>query len=322
MPCDDWRQAGAAELAPWYAAERDRWTRVLGWDPVLVLALAEEARQAGRLAGFVARDDAGRITGVAYYNHERGALQIGALQAERADVVRDLLDRILESPEASFARRYQGFLFPPISGVDVALTRRRFDVMPQLYLGCRLDGLAPPAGTPVQVRPWRDEDVPAAARLLARAYAGTATGAAFAPEGRLDEWVAYLGAVLHSPACGAFEPSQTVVIDGPRPERLGGLVLTTRLSPSTVHLAQVAVDPDQHRRGLASAMIGRVARLSSGGATRDVTLLVADDNAPARRLYERLGFEQRSVFLLASRGRITRQSASPRVAEGTAVAAR
>jgi hypothetical protein len=246
MPCDDWRQAGAAELAPWYAAERARWTRVLGWDPVLVLAMAEEARQAGRLAGFVARDDAGRITGVAYYNHERGALQIGALQAERADVVRDLLDRILESPEASFARRYQGFLFPPISGVDVALTRRRFDVMPQLYLGCRLDGLAPPAGTPVQVRPWRDEDVPAAARLLARAYAGTATGAAFAPEGASMSGRLF-GAILHSPAA-AFRAVMTVVIDGPQPERLGGLVLTTRLSPSTAPGAG-GVDPDQHRRG-------------------------------------------------------------------------
>jgi ribosomal protein S18 acetylase RimI-like enzyme len=323
MPCDDWRHARPGELAPWYAAERERWLRDLDWDPAAVFAMAEESRVTGRLAGFVARDEHGRVTGVTYFSHDRGALQIGALHADRADVVRELLDHVLESPEASLARRYQGFLFPPIGGVDVALTRRRFDVMPQLYLGCPVTRLAMAApATAHAVRPWRDADVPAAARLLARAYAGSPTGAAFAPDGRLEEWVGYLGAVLHSPACGAFEPSLTAVIAGPRADRLAGIVLTTRLSASTLHLAQVAVDPDLHRRGLAQAMIAQVAALAPSRGMRDVTLLVDRENERARGLYDRLGFEQRATFLLATRGRITRQPACTRPADTRAVVTR
>jgi len=317
MPCDDWRQVSGSEIAAWYASERERWLRDLGWDPSLVFGMAEDARRSGRLAGFVARDDAGHLAGVTYYSHERGLLQIGALHAERADVVRELLDAVLDAPEASMARRYQGFLFPPIPGVDVALTRRRFDVMPQLYLACPVERLtALPAPEPSS-RHWHDDDVPGAARLLAVAYAGTSTGAAFAPDGRLEEWVGYLGAVLHSPACGTFEPVMTSVIDG-RADRLGGLVLATRLSNRVVHLAQVVVDPARHRQGLARTMIGRVARVASAHGAREVTLLVANDNLPARALYERLGFEQRATFLLAARGRITRQSPVQRMADAAA----
>ena len=322
MPCDDWRLASDAELAPWYAAERERWVQVLGWDPDGVFALAEQARRAGRLAGFAARDDQRRLTGVTYYSTERGALQVGALQADRADVVRELLDCVLESPEASLARRYTCFLFPRISGVDVALTRRRFDVTRQLYLSCGLDHLAAvPTSAVGRIRQWRHEDVPAAARLLARAYAGSATGAAFAPDGRLEEWVGYLGAVLQTPACGTFEPALTAVIDGMSPDRLGGLVMATRLSPTTVHMAQVAVDPDLHRRGLASAMVAHVAR-RAGPHTADLTLLVSAENAAARRLYARLAFVERSAFLLASRGRITRQPAATRQADAHAATSR
>ena len=148
------------------------------------------------------------------------------------------------------------------------------------------------------------------------------TGAAFAPAGRLEEWVGYLGAVLHSPACGAFEPRLTAVIAGLRADRLAGLVLTTRLSPSTVHLAQVAVDPDLHRRGLAQSMIAHVVSLALSRGVRDVTLLVDSANERARALYDRLGFEQRSSFLLATRGRITRQATCTRPADGRGVVTR
>ncbi len=322
MPCDDWRLASDADLAPWYAAERERWLSELGWDPERVFAVAEQARRAGRLAGFVARDDVQRVTGVAYYSTDRGTLQIGALQSDRADVVRELLDCVLDSPEASLARRYQGFLFPRISGVDVALTRRRFDVARQLYLSCGRDHLAAaPLAGGAHIRHWRDDDVPAAARLLARAYAGTPTGAAFAPGGRLEEWVGYLGAVLQSPACGTFEPALTAVVDGTSPDRLGALVMVTRLSTTTVHLAQVAVDPDLHRRGLASSMVAHVARLTAAD-TADVTLLVSEENSAARQLYARLAFVERSAFLLASRSRITRQSMVARLTEARTVSSR
>lgn len=315
MPCDDWRRAGEDELAAWYAAERQRWLSVLGWDPQAVFAQAEQARRAGRLAGFVARDDRGRLCGLTYYSTDRAALQIGTLQADRADVVRELLDGVLDSPEASLARRYQCFLFPRISGIDVALTRRRFDVRRQLYLSARLDRVA---GLPVAgagpVRAWRDDDLPAAARLLARAYAGSATGAAFAPEGRLEEWAGYVGAVLQTAACGRFEPGLTMVVEGTSPDRLGALVMTTRLSPSTVHLAQVVVDPALHRRGLATALVTHVARHAAPAAD-DVTLLVSEENAVARSLYDRLAFVERSAFLLAARARITRQPSTARQAD-------
>ena len=57
----------------------------------------------------------------------------------------------------------------------------------------------------------------------------------------------------------------------------------------------VAVAPERQRRGIASALLGRLFDLTADDDRRGYTLEVRVSNAGAIALYERLGFEPRGV---------------------------
>jgi ribosomal protein S18 acetylase RimI-like enzyme len=78
---------------------------------------------------------------------------------------------------------------------------------------------------------------------------------------------------------------------------LDALVLVTRISPGTLHLAQVVVRPSRRREGLARRLVEEVFRVGSSRGVRQVTLLVGDRNTAAQALYARMGFTARSAFV-------------------------
>jgi ribosomal protein S18 acetylase RimI-like enzyme len=166
-------------------------------------------------------------------------------------------------------------------------------------------------------RPWHGDDLPGLVRLLARAYAGTPVAQAFAPDGLLEQWVAYVGQLISTPACGTFLPGASAVVPGESVARPAGAILTTGISPGTWHIAQVATDPGVRRRGLARLLVSHVCAHATTSGAREVTLVVDERNAAARALYDSMGFVHRGTLLLASRGRLARSA--PRVAEGAAV---
>ena len=61
------------------------------------------------------------------------------------------------------------------------------------------------------------------------------------------------------------------------------------------HVMNVAVDPDYHRRGIATALLNRLFDLTAGDERRGYTLEVRVSNQDAIDLYEKLGFESRGV---------------------------
>jgi [ribosomal protein S18]-alanine N-acetyltransferase len=61
------------------------------------------------------------------------------------------------------------------------------------------------------------------------------------------------------------------------------------------HVMNVAVDPDRHRRGVATALLERLFELTADDERRGYTLEVRVSNEAAIRLYERLGFEARGI---------------------------
>ncbi|HVW90225.1 MAG TPA: ribosomal protein S18-alanine N-acetyltransferase [Gaiellaceae bacterium] len=61
------------------------------------------------------------------------------------------------------------------------------------------------------------------------------------------------------------------------------------------HVMNVAVDPDRHRRGVATALLERLFELTADDERRGYTLEVRVSNEGAIRLYERLGFEPRGI---------------------------
>lgn len=307
MRLEDWRELPAEQVAPILEQACGRWQSELGWDARALFDLVEASRRQGELPGLVALDDNGHVTGWCYSSLQQGLLFVGALHGQRADVVRALLDEVLASPEANYARAYRCFVFPDTPAVAAALARRRFEIENFLYLSRQL-----PAGEPGQtalpVRPWTVADVPETARLMARAYAGTPDARCFAPGGRLDEWAAYLAQIVRTPACGTWSPSGSLasVVPVNGSGELKAAILATTLSDTTTHVAQIVVDPPFRRRGLAAALVQSAAACAARqGATRQ-TLLVAESNAPARALYARLGFTETTSFLFADRARISR----------------
>jgi ribosomal protein S18 acetylase RimI-like enzyme len=62
-------------------------------------------------------------------------------------------------------------------------------------------------------------------------------------------------------------------------------------APGRMHLVSMWVDPRYRRRGVARALVGQALRWAAERRAREVILWVADHNAAARRLYERIGFQ-------------------------------
>ncbi len=318
MPVVDWREVDQGRMASLFDREAARWRERLDWDYAPTRRMADGARSAGSLPGFVALDDrSGNVTGWTFFLVHRGALQIGALVAERADVVRLLLDRVLDSPEASLAQRYQVFGFPVSGSLEVALLRRRFVVEPYHYLASGLSGLMAAGEAPLDAATAvSTDDLPRAARLLARAYAGSASARVFAPGGRLDEWAGYLGQLRHTEACGRWMPEACLAVRHPHDDRLTALVVTTRIAERTAHIAQIVVDPLERARGLGTALVRAAAGAAARAGTTRLSLLVASHNAAARSLYARLGFAEQATFLFADRPRLTRGAGLPQLASG------
>jgi ribosomal-protein-alanine N-acetyltransferase len=61
------------------------------------------------------------------------------------------------------------------------------------------------------------------------------------------------------------------------------------------HVMNVAVSDSYRRRGIASALLGRLFEVTESDSRRGYTLEVRVSNAGAIRLYEQLGFEPRGI---------------------------
>ena len=86
---------------------------------------------------------------------------------------------------------------------------------------------------------------------------------------------------------GAFEGD---VEDG----KLCGYLVVSRYVDAW-HVMNIAVDPEQRGRGIATMLLERLFELTADDARRGYTLEVRVSNETAIRLYERLGFESRGV---------------------------
>jgi [ribosomal protein S18]-alanine N-acetyltransferase len=77
-------------------------------------------------------------------------------------------------------------------------------------------------------------------------------------------------------------------------ERLIGYLIISRYVDAW-HVMNVAVQPEERRRGIASALLNRLFELTDGEGRRGYTLEVRVSNAGAISLYERLGFRSTGI---------------------------
>jgi ribosomal protein S18 acetylase RimI-like enzyme len=316
---EDWRDLDPGEVEPLYEAECRRYRTALAWEFDASCRIIEQARRSGRLPGLVLRLPGGAIAGWTYFVVSEGVLQIGGLVADSASHLRRLLGRVLQSPEAAFARGLTAFVFPVSSSLQAAFERQRFAVERHAYLSRSITipgapgGEGARAGFPGEYRLRRLGEVDPAnvVRLTARSYAGMAEARCFAPDGRLDQWAHYLGQLLATPACGVYLPGASFALERRETGQLGGAVITTAIAPGTAHIAQIVVDPACRRAGLAAALVSAALESARDDGCSDLSLLVADANAPARSLYARLGFRDTASFIFASRAALSRRVTTP-----------
>ena len=299
MRVDDWRNLAAEAMRPVYETERVRWANGLQWDLGPSLEILEHARREGTLPGLVVRGPGQSIVGWTYFLVQHGVLQVGALHARTADGVRLLLDAIFKAPEASLAHEVLLFVYPDSPACESALQRRRFSVTRYWYLRRALERSCVRPVAP-GLRPMADADGPDLVRLFSRAYAGVGDARCFAPHGRLDEWAQYLGQLTRGAALGQFLEAASLVAPGGAGQVVGASVVTG-LSPQTIHLAQLVVDPESRRQRLASRMLDAMLSWGVSQNRAVATLLVSEGNAPARALYDSRGFVQTGYFLHAER---------------------
>ncbi len=62
-----------------------------------------------------------------------------------------------------------------------------------------------------------------------------------------------------------------------------------------IHLLNIAVAPEWRRKGLATALIEKMKQFAQSQEVKKIYLEVRPSNSPARRLYQRAGFEEKAI---------------------------
>ena len=307
---ENWQAVQAGLLSPVYDAECRRWDTALGWDFAPSCRIVEEGRQDGRVPGLVAREGDGRLAGWCFYVLHDGLLQIGALAGDRPEVLGGLIRATLATPDAAAARGVTCFLFPASAHLGRTLERYQFAVEPHAFLArdwpIGTEGTVPDIGSSIDGLCWRaleGVDVETIASLMALSFAGQEDARCYAPDGRLDQWTHYVGQLLLTPACGRFLPAASFALEAADGSAVGA-VLTTAIGSRTAHVAQIVVHPHYRGRGLARCLIEAGAGAAARAGLPGISLLVARSNDGACRLYGRMGFVERAVFLSGRRSAV------------------
>ena len=298
MTGTDWRDADPALMRRLYAAETVRWDAALHWDTRTTWTQVEAARLSGTLHGVLV--DAGLADPAwAFFVMHGDEAQVGALVARSGAATEALVDAVLGSVHGRAASSVMVFVPDTAPGLERALGARNFAVDRYLY---HVRALTDADAVASMGRMLQRGDAESLATLFRRSYAEPGGARPFARGGSDVAWAEYVTQLLDTTACGVpLAAASPVWPVGPGGRRIAGAVLSTVIGPSSVHLAQVVVDPVARGAGMGR----RLVRAALGGARGlgfdRATLLVSERNTPALALYRSLGFEPTASFCSATR---------------------
>ena len=182
----DLRHFAAPVLRPVLEAEGELWKQRLHWDYHVSAKLLMQYLDSHMLPGYAALE-AGQVIGYVFCVYEETKAIIGdafALPSPRADggsaheieetLLRHLFELLVNSPQVD---RIESQLLLHPSGSHAGVFREAgFQTYRRLFMVRPLRGFfaAPRANLPatLELRPWRDEDLNPAGRLIAAAYQG------------------------------------------------------------------------------------------------------------------------------------------------------
>ncbi|MFZ1087632.1 MAG: N-acetyltransferase [Terracidiphilus sp.] len=306
----DLRHFSAPVLLPVLEAEGALWIERLHWNYSASSKLLMQYLDGHTLPGYAALE-AGQVIGYVFCVYEETKAVIGdafALPGLRADgssaqeieetLLKHLLELMMNSPQVE--RIESQLLLHPSGSLAGVFLDAGFQVYRRLFMVRKLDGFfpAPRVHLPVRLdlRPWRDEDLNAAAQLIYTAYRGHPDSVVNDQYNSLHGSMRFLNNIVRFSGCGVFsQPVSHVVIDRFTREMVA-LVLGSRVSPQSGHITQLCVHPGYRRRGLARNLLNLAASCFLRQGAGEISLTVTEANTDAIDLYRAEGYDCHHTF--------------------------
>ena len=319
----DLRHFSAPVLRPLLEAEAVIWRERLHWDYSASSRLLMQYLDNHMLPGYAAVDG-GRITGYAFCVYEESKAVIGDVFAieSRADpfgrrlpappptdarkprakssacFCRHLFETLQNSPqvdriESQLLLHPAGALVHIFADAGFTLYRRLFMVQNLTPLH---DQAQPTLPRELELRPWREDDLAAAAGLISEAYASHPDSLIndqyCSPHGSMR----FLHNIVRYAGCGTFSPQVSHTLLDRSTREMVGLVLGSRVSALSGHITQLCVRPPYRRRGLARMLLHTAAAAFWRLGVSEISLTVTEANSKAVELYQSEGYDCRHAF--------------------------
>jgi len=314
----DLRHFGAPVLRPVLEAESDVWMERLHWDYRSSSKLLMQYIDSHMLPGYAALES-GQVTGYAFCVYEESKAVIGDVFAMpglspelpppsdgaqgpaheiEETLLKHLLETLLNSPQVD---RIESQLLIHPAGSHAALFRKEgFDVFHRLFMVQQLSGRWTRPGTALSpsldLRPWREDDLNAAARLISAAYRSHPDSLINDQYHSVHGSLRFLHNIVRYAGCGTFSPAASHVVVDRGSRELVALVLGSRVSPQSGHITQLCVHPDYRRQGLARMLLSLAATQFIRQGVSEVSLTVTEANHEAIELYKSEGYENKHTF--------------------------
>ncbi len=307
----DLRHFAAPMLRPVLEAESVLWRDRLNWDYLSSAKLLLQYLDSRSLPGYVAVD-AGRVTGYIFCVYEDTKAVIGDVFAFPEGVgggsdtgrevedslLRRLLELLLHSPGVD---RIESQLLLHRDGVHSDIFQKAgFVVYRRLYLNRNLVGPSLSADITLEpnleLRPWQDQDLNAAGRLISEAYHHHPDSYINDQYRSIHGSQRFLHNIVRFPGCGVFVPQASHVVVDRRSRELVALILGSRVSAHCGHITQICVHPAYRRLGLARMLLRVAAVHFQRQGMTDVTLTVTEANTHAVTLYAEEGYKLAHSF--------------------------
>ena len=306
----DLRHFAAPVLRPVLEAEGELWSRRLHWDYRASARLLMQYLDNHLLPGYAALES-GQVTGYTFCVYEETKAVIGDVfampgrspEATAPDLepaheieetlLKHLFETLLNSPNVD---RIESQLLLHPSGTHNDIFRRSgFELYRRHFMVQQLAGhlLRPRIELPpeLELRAWRDDDLNAAARLIATAYHGHPDSLINDQYRSVHGSMRFLHNIVRYSGCGVFSALASHVVVERKSHELAALVLGSRVSPLSGHITQLCVHPNYRRQRLARKLLLVAAAHFIGQGVSEISLTVTEANSNAIELYESEGYE-------------------------------
>jgi ribosomal protein S18 acetylase RimI-like enzyme len=310
----DLRHFAAPVLRAVLDTEGELWKQRLHWDYRTSTKLLMQYLDSHMLPGYAALE-AGQVVGYAFCIYEETKAVIGdvfalpvqqdkslntavSAHAIEATLLKHLFETLLNSPQLD---RIESQLLLHPSGTHAGLFRDAgFEIYRRLFMVQPLQGFLPsPEGDlpdELTLRPWRDDDLSAAAQLISEAYRGHPDSLINDQYRSVHGSLRFLHNIVRFAGCGVFSAQVSHVVVHRQSRELVALLLGSRVSPESGHITQVCVQPKYRRRGLARMLLALASYNFMRQGISEVSLTVTEANAQAIELYQSMGFSCAHLF--------------------------